>query len=122
MTFSRVIPLFRVFSVVKAKEFYIDWLGFKIDWEHGSERNPPVYLQISRGDLVLHLTGHYGDCCPGAKCFVEMTGVEDLHWELSAKNYPYVRPGIEVTDYKARCVNVIDPFGNRISFNEYLKG
>ena len=27
----RTIPILRIFSVEKAKEFYIGWLGFKID-------------------------------------------------------------------------------------------
>ena len=31
--FERVIPVFRIFSVEKAREFYLDFLGFKIDWE-----------------------------------------------------------------------------------------
>jgi Glyoxalase superfamily protein len=30
-------------------------------------------------------------------------------------------PGIETTFYDAKCVQVIDPFGNRIRFNEDLK-
>jgi hypothetical protein len=30
-------------------------------------------------------------------------------------------PGIGTTFYNAKCVEVIDPFGNRIRFNEYLK-
>jgi len=39
----------------------------------------------------------------------------------AAKNYEYLRPGIETAFYDARCVQVIDPFGNRIRFNEDLK-
>lgn len=27
------IPILRIFDVDKAKEFYIQWLGFKIDFE-----------------------------------------------------------------------------------------
>ena len=32
--FLQTIPVLRIFSVDKAKEFYIDFLGFQIDWEH----------------------------------------------------------------------------------------
>src|SRR5437773_10613657 len=28
------IPILRIFSIEKAKEFYLDFLGFSIDWEH----------------------------------------------------------------------------------------
>ena len=32
-----------------------------------------------------------------------------------------MRPGIEETFYNSRSVQVIDPFGNRIRFNERLE-
>ena len=32
----------------------------------------------------------------------------------------YNRPGIERTFYDSKCVEVIDPFGNRIRFNERI--
>ena len=41
--------------------------------------------------------------------------------EITGKGYKYLRPGIETTFYDARCVQVIDPFGNRIRFNEDKK-
>ena len=118
--YQRVIPILRIFSVEKAKEFYVDYLGLKIDWEHRFEENMPLYTQVSRGNLVLHLSEHYGDCCPGSTVFVDMTGVEEFHREVTAKNYKYLSPGIEVTPWKAMVMEVIDPFGNRIRFSESL--
>lgn len=35
----QVIPLLRIFSVEKAKEFYVGFLGFTIDWEHRFDDN-----------------------------------------------------------------------------------
>ena len=49
----------------KAREFYIEFLGFAVDWEHRFEGVAPVYMQVSRGNLVLHLSEHHGDACPG---------------------------------------------------------
>jgi len=121
LTTTQVIPIFRIFDVEKAKEFYVEYLGFKVDWEHRFEANSPLYMQVSLGDFVLHLSEHYGDGCPGSTVFVKVTGLEDYHKELTAKNYKYLRPGIEVAPWQAKCVNVIDPFGNRIRFNEYLQ-
>ena len=117
----KAIPMFRMFDVAKAKEFYVDFLGFGIDWEHRFEDDAPVYMQLSRGDLTLHLTEHHGDCCPGAKAFVVMEGVEALHRELAAKDYKYNRPGLETAPWGALTVEVTDPFGNRILFNEYRR-
>ena len=95
--FQRVIPILRIFSIEKAKEFFVDYLGFKIDWEHRYEENMPLHMQVSRGNLVLHLSEHHGDGSPGANIRVEMTGVEDFQREIAAKNYRYFRPGIELT-------------------------
>jgi hypothetical protein len=33
-TLRQAIPSLRIFSVEKAKEFYVDFLGFTWDWEH----------------------------------------------------------------------------------------
>jgi hypothetical protein len=119
--FTRTIPIFRIFSVEKAKEFYIGYLGFTVDWEHRFEESSPVYMQISRGNLVIHLSEHHGDCCPGSTALVYMKGVEELHREISAKNYKYLRPGVEKMPWNALSVKVIDPFGNRIDFQEPLE-
>ncbi|PKB17626.1 glyoxalase superfamily protein [Flavobacterium sp. 5] len=69
MTIAR--PIFRIFDYQKAIEFYIDWLGFKIDGEHTFGENFPLYIMISLGDLKIHLTEHHGDCSPGARIHIE---------------------------------------------------
>lgn len=114
------VPVLRIFSVEKAKEFYVDYLGFQVDWEHRFEDMTPVYMQVSRGNLTLHLSEHHGDCCPGSTVYVWMTGIEEFHQELGARNYKYQRPGLEKTTYGSKCVTVIDPFGNKFRFNEEL--
>ena len=118
-TFLQTIPMLRIFNVEKAREFYLGFLDFKSDWEHGSD-DAPVYMQVSRGDLVLHLTEHHGDCCPGAAVFVRMADLDRFHREILSKGYRYMRPGIERAPWNAKVMSVIDPFGNRIMFNEYL--
>jgi len=49
-----------------------------------------------------------------------MTGLDEFHREISSKDYQYLRPGVEITPWNAKLMEVIDPFGNRIRFNEYL--
>lgn len=71
--------------------------------------------------MCLHLTEHHGDACPGPTVFVWMTGIDEFHRELTAKSYKFLRPGLKTTFYDAKCVEVIDPFGNRTWFNEDLK-
>jgi hypothetical protein len=114
-----VTPLFRIFDYQKAVEFYIGWLGFHIDWEEKSPNGPP-YMQISRGDIVLHLTGHHGDSCPGAKALVQINGLLAYHHLLMQRDYPFVRPGLEKTSWSEKVMQaeVTDPFGNRLVFVE----
>ena len=66
MSFGKTTPILRIFDEIKAVEFYVDFLGFKIDWQHRFEPNFPLYLQVSRGDCVLHLSEHHGDSTPGS--------------------------------------------------------
>jgi catechol 2,3-dioxygenase-like lactoylglutathione lyase family enzyme len=120
-SFYQTIPILRIFDEAKAREFYVDYLGFKIDWEHRFEDDLPLYMQVSRDGLTLHLSEHVGDACPGSTVFVRTRGIEALHAELSAKKYKYLRPGVEIAPWNAKCMEVIDPFGNRIRFNEDLE-
>lgn len=119
--FQKTVPILRIFDVEKAKEFYISFLGFTIDWEHRFTEDSPLYMQVSRGNLTLHLTEHHGDCCPGARIFIVMTGIDQLHQDITSKGYKYINPGIEETFYNTKCMELVDPFGNRLTFNEYLE-
>ena len=115
--FEQTCPIFRIFDVEKAKDFYVGFLGFTLDWEHRFADSMPLYMQVSRGDLVLHLSEHHGDGSPGANIFVRMQGVAELQKEINARGYRYMRPGIENAPW-GRVMAVIDPFGNRIQFCE----
>ena len=118
VTLNGAIPILRIFDIGKAKEFYLDFLGFALDWEHRFGDNFPLYMQISRGGAILHLSEHHGDGTPGTHVLVPMSGVDELHRELNAKNYRYMKPGIEDAPWNARTLMVADPFNNRITFNE----
>lgn len=115
---SKVIPVLRIFDEAKTYEFYVDWLGFTIDWKHRYEDNLPLYMQVSKDDIVLHLSEHHGDCCPGAKVFIECTGLKEYQQLLINKQYKYYRPGLEDAPWGAITMEVGDPFGNKLLFNE----
>jgi len=57
----RSIPILRIFDEAKAREFYVDFLGFTVDWEHRFNDDAPLYMQVSRDGCVLHFSEHYGD-------------------------------------------------------------
>ena len=56
-------------------------------------------MQVSRGDLALHLSEHHGDGTPGSVAYVYMTGVDELHRELNDKKYRHNRPGLQKQDW-----------------------
>lgn len=120
MTTEKVIPTLRIFDYHKAIEFYVDWLGFKINWEHTFHEGAPKYIEVEREGIVFHLSEHHGDGTPGTRVFIWCKGVEDYHKELIEKNYKYNKPGLEKTFYNALSFIVVDPFNNRISFNEKI--
>ena len=120
MSLGRTTPILRIFDEAKAKEFYVAFLGFHVDWEHRFEPGLPLYMQVSKDACVLHLSEHHGDACPGSTVFVRLTGLAAYHEEITAKGYGYLRPGIQRMPWNADMMEVTDPFGNRIRFNEYL--
>lgn len=118
----RAIPILRIFDEAKAREFYVDFLGFAVDWEHRFAPDLPLYMQVSRGGLVLHLSEHHGDATPGSTVLVQTSeGLEALHAEVTAKNDKNNRPGLETAPWNAKVMEVADPFGNRLRFNQPLK-
>jgi len=43
----QTIPILRIFDVAKAREFYVGFLGFPVDWEHRFDDRAPVYMQVN---------------------------------------------------------------------------
>jgi catechol 2,3-dioxygenase-like lactoylglutathione lyase family enzyme len=117
-TLGAVTPILRSFDEAKAREFYVDFLGFRVDWEHRFGADLPLYLQVSRDGCVLHLSEHHGDATPGAAIRIETRGVERLHAELLGREYRYARPQLEQAEWGDRLFVVRDPFGNRLVFFE----
>ena len=116
--FTRTIPTLRIFDIAKAREFYLEFLGFKIDFEHRFEPDLPLFMQVSIGDVVLYLSEHHGDASPGAKIVIETTDLAAYHAGLLAKKYGYARPGLVEQPWGATSMTIADPFYNRIEFSE----
>src|SRR6187402_1370930 len=79
MNFGKTTPIIRIFDEAKAREFYVGFLGFKVDFEHRFEPGLPLYMQVSRGNCVLHLSEHHGDCSPGCAMRIETDSLDAFH-------------------------------------------
>lgn len=111
----RPIPVLRIFDADKAREFYLDFLGFRIDWEHRFESGLPLYLQVARDGCVLHLSGHHGDATPGSALRIGVGELDALQQELLNKHYKHARPGSVEQPWGSEMA-ILDPFGNRLVF------
>lgn len=118
METNRIIPILRIFDEAKAKEFYLDFLEFKIDFEHRFQADFPLYMGISKENWVIHLSEHHGDCTPGSAIMLQMDGVEAYQQQLLNKQYKHARPGCEPTEWNTIEMSITDPFGNRLCFYE----
>jgi catechol 2,3-dioxygenase-like lactoylglutathione lyase family enzyme len=116
--FSKVVPSLRMFDAAKAREFYLDFLGFTVDFEHRFEPDLPLFMQVSMDGAILHLTEHHGDCSPGARIRIEMTGLAGYQAKLMSKRYGYARPGLIEEPWGATTMTVTDPFFNHLVFSE----
>jgi catechol 2,3-dioxygenase-like lactoylglutathione lyase family enzyme len=110
------IPVLRMYDAEATKRFYIEYLGFRLDWQDG-EGDRPVYMRVSRGPVALHLSSHSGDGTPGTAVVIQVDDVAALHRELHSKNYPFMNPGIEPRGI-GKEVAVLDPASNELRFFE----
>jgi uncharacterized glyoxalase superfamily protein PhnB len=110
-------PIFRSFDEVKARAFYVDYLGFTWEGEHRHADGLPLYAFLSKGALRLHLSEHHGDCTPGSTVMVDVADAQAFLDDLRSRGHANTNPNIEDLPW-GRQVAVTDPFGNTIRFLE----
>jgi catechol 2,3-dioxygenase-like lactoylglutathione lyase family enzyme len=110
------IPILRTFPGPEARRFYVDFLGFTVDWEHRFEEGMPLYQQVSREGCVLHLSEHHGDGTPGSAVRIEISDVVRLQRMLVESPVYPLRIGLDSEPWGADLA-IPDPFGNRIIFH-----
>ncbi|MEL7255731.1 MAG: glyoxalase superfamily protein [Pseudomonadota bacterium] len=117
IAFTGCNPIIRFFDEAKAREFYCDFLGFSVAFEHRFADGLPLYMAVERAGLQLHLSEHHNDASPGSNAFIPMTNIRAFHRELSDKKYTFNRPGLDKVPWGLQ-MQVHDPFGNRLRFCE----
>jgi uncharacterized glyoxalase superfamily protein PhnB len=120
MILGHTTPILRSFDEAKAREFYLQYLGFGVVFEHRFEPGLPLYMAVARDGCTLHLSEHHGDASPGAAMRIEVGDIDALHAELAAKVYPNARPTLETMPWGTRDMTITDPFGNRLTFTDAI--
>lgn len=114
---NEAIPILRIFDRDKAYEFYRDFLGFEVVWEHRYGEHLPLYTEVVFEGVRLHLSEHHGDASPGGAVIVEIDDARGLQRRLVAADYAYAKPGVSQEEW-GLVVTVHDPFSNRLMFTQ----
>ena len=114
------IPVLRMLDEAKARAFYIEYLGFEVDWEHRFGESPasPLYMQIHLGDAVIHLNGHADKNAPVTEVRIPVHRLDDYCEYLRTKTPGTEKPEVVDPRYEGKNtdMNLYDPFGNLIVF------
>src|ERR1700716_4090028 len=79
---QRVVPALRITEYARSKAFYVDGLGFTVEWEHRFEPHFPVFLSISRDGMEIFLSEHSGDCQVGGLVHFYVPDVDAYYDQL----------------------------------------
>ena len=110
------VPVVRIQDERLARTFYLDYLDFRVEWEHRFGDDFPLYMRIRRGRTVLDLSEHHGDGTPGTAVWIAVDDVAALHTELTGRAHPRAHPGIDRDAPGGPTLEVIDPWGNALRF------
>ena len=115
--FGAPTPILRSFDEHRAKRFYVDFLGFEVEFEHRFEAGAPLYMGLQKDDCRLHLSEHYGDGTPGSGVRIPVADVREFAKSLREKNFENARPGEpQLQDWGSWEITIQDPASNRLTF------
>lgn len=108
-----VVPTLQIRDYARSRRFYVDGMGFRIDWEWRPQPDQPVFLQISRAGMRLYLSEREGECPTGALVHLYVTDVDAWQAELLSRGILAEHPPVN-QPWGNRELLVRDPDGNRL--------
>ncbi|RIK82985.1 MAG: glyoxalase [Planctomycetota bacterium] len=115
---QQVFPQLRMTDWQRSRAFYVDGLGFAVEWEHRFEPGLPVFAKITRDGRSLFLTEHAGDCRVGGAAYIVLDDVTAFAAEIGARGIVPSEPP-EESPWNTVELLLIDPDGNRLRFATY---
>lgn len=110
-----VIPQLRITNAQRSLAFYVDGLGFAVDWQHQFEPNFPLFIQITRSGQTIFLTEHTGDCLVGGAVYFIVPDSRACYEDFSLKGIVAANKP-EDTPWGTCEFLLMDPDGNRLRF------
>ncbi len=109
-----IAPILRMTDYDLAKEFYVEALGFSIDFQWPHQSDGPVFLGLSRGPLRLWLSEHPDDCKLGGAISIAVDNVDQWYARLMAAGL-HIQREPETQPWGTREMYLQDPFTNGIT-------
>ena len=116
-----VIPQLRFTNAAASLFYYIDKLGFVVDWQHQFEPGYPLFVQATREGQTIFLTEHAGDCQVGGAVYFIVANADVCHSQFVANGVVATNPPSN-TPWGTREFVLTDPDGNRLRFANDLLG
>lgn len=110
------VPVLRSFDESATRAFYVDYLGYDVEWEHRFEPGIPLYMRLRRSGSVLDLSEHHGDGTPGSVVWIPVRDARVFQRELKNTGHHTARPGVDRDAPGGPTVTVIDPASNILRF------
>src|SRR5438067_1514482 len=107
---QRVFPQLRMTNWKRTRAFYVDGLGFSVDWEHRFEPGLPVFAQLTRDGLSLFLTEHAGDCQVGGAAYLVVDDSPGVMRRERPRHVLKRQLGHERLDPPSSCLILSEPY------------
>src|SRR5687768_5982211 len=115
-----VIPQLRTTDAKRSLAFYVEGLGFSVDWEHQFEPGFPRFIQLTRSGQTIFLTEHEGDCQTGGAAYFIVPDVEESARQFQTGGITELE-GPAFTAWGTREMSLVDPDGNRLRFASHTR-
>ena len=113
-TIDNIVPVLSVGSYEETVSHYVEWLGFKVDWEYREEQFPFV-ISITRDGFSFMLTE--SQTSTGSWTTIYVSDLEAMSEELNSLRSNSVKIEIYPPNDIAQ-IHVIDPWKNLLVFEQ----
>ena len=117
---DNIVPVLSVGSYEETVSHYVEWLGFKVDWEYQEEQLPFV-ISITRDGFSFMLTeldtSSESETSTGSWTVIYVSDIEAMSESLNSRRSNSVKIEIYPPNDIAQ-IHVIDPWKNLLVFEQ----
>ena len=113
-TIDNIVPVLSVGSYEETVSHYVEWLGFKVDWEYREEQLPFVISITSDGFSFMLAESETSN---GSWTTIYVSDLEAMSEELNSRRSNSVKIELYPPNDIAQ-IHVIDPWKNLLVFEQ----